>query len=138
MLSWAVTDTLEISFVLDACKDALKHANPCIMNSDQGNHFTSPKYVSLFLNAGARISMDHRGRAYDNIFIERFWRSIKYEDIYLKDYRYPWEARQGIISFPVEILLENNQCIKDTGTTSWQVLDTLIIPKSTTIKRSKG
>ena len=69
------------------------------MNSDQGSHFTSPKYVSLFLNAGARISMDHRGRAYDNIFIERFWHSIKYEDIYLKDYSYPREARQGIRNY---------------------------------------
>ena len=66
------------------------------MNSDQGSHFTSPKYVNLFLEAGVRISMDHRGRAYDNIFIERFWRSLKYEDIYLKDYSYPREARLGI------------------------------------------
>ena len=66
------------------------------MNSDQGSHFTSPRYTELFLEAGAKISMDHRGRAYDNIFIERFWRSLKYEDIYLKDYRYPREARKGI------------------------------------------
>lgn len=66
------------------------------MNSDQGSHFTSPRYTELFLEAGSKISMDHRGRAYDNIFIERFWRSLKYEDIYLKDYSYPREARKGI------------------------------------------
>lgn len=96
VLSWAIADTLEISFVLEACKSALKESKPYIMNSDQGSHFTSPKYVNLFLEAGVRISMDHRGRAYDNIFIERFWRSLKYEDIYLKDYSYPREARLGI------------------------------------------
>ena len=96
VISWAIDDTLEISFVLEACRQALEQTAPCIMNSDQGSHFTSPKYVNLFLDAGSRISMDHRGRAYDNIFIERFWRSLKYEDIYLKDYSYPKEARRGI------------------------------------------
>ncbi len=99
VLSWAIDDTLEIPFVLDACRRALGNAKPCIMNSDQGSHFTSSKYVSLFLDAGVQISMDHRGRAYDNIFIERFWRSLKYEDIYLKDYSYPREARQGISNY---------------------------------------
>lgn len=99
VLSWEIDDTLEISFVLDASKRALGNAHPTIMNSDQGSHFTSPKYTGLFLEAGAKISMDHRGRAYDNIFIERFWRSLKYEDIYLKDYQYPREARKGIIQY---------------------------------------
>ena len=96
VLSWTMNDTLEIPFVLEACKYALRDAKPSIMNSDQGSHFTSPKYINLFLEAGVLISMDHRGRAYDNIFIERFWRSLKYEDIYLKDYSYPREARLGI------------------------------------------
>ena len=96
VISWEIDDTLEISFVLEACKHALEHEKPCIMNSYQGSHFTSPKYVNLVLDAGSRISMDHRGRAYDNIFIERFWRSLKYENIYLKDYTYPREARIGI------------------------------------------
>ena len=66
------------------------------MNSDQGSHFTSPKYTELFLNAGSRISMDHRGRAFDNIFIERLWRSVKYEDVYIKQYETPRDARAGI------------------------------------------
>lgn len=69
------------------------------MNSEQGSHFTSPKYTEMFLKAGAKISMEHRGHAYDNIFIERFWRSLKYEDIYLKDYQYPREARNGIFQY---------------------------------------
>ena len=70
VLDWRVSDSMEISFVLDACRGALEKAVPEIMNSDQGSHFTSPKYTGLFLEAGAQISMDHRGRAYDNIFVD--------------------------------------------------------------------
>lgn len=99
ILAWEIDDTLEIAFVLEACRKALGDSTPLIMNSDQGSHFTSPKYTELFLQAGSQISMDHRGRAYDNIFIERFWRSLKYEDVYLKDYSYPREARKGISQY---------------------------------------
>lgn len=96
VLSWAIDDTLEIDFVLEACHNALSHSVPEIMNSDQGSHFTSPKYTQIFLEAGSRISMDHRGRAYDNIFIERLWRSVKYENVYPKEYTTPRETRIGI------------------------------------------
>lgn len=96
VVDWEIDDNLEIYFVLEACKNALKKSSPEIMNSDQGSHFTSPKYTNLFLESGSRISMDHRGRAYDNIFIERLWRSVKYENIYLQDYQNPREARIGI------------------------------------------
>ncbi|MBO5567128.1 MAG: IS3 family transposase [Succinivibrio sp.] len=96
VLSWEINDSLEIDFGLEACKTALKDAKPEIMNSDQGSHFTSERYTELFLNAGAKISMDHRGRAYDNIFIERLWSTIKYEDIYPRAYDSPKEARIGI------------------------------------------
>lgn len=96
VVDWMIDDTLDIAFVLDACGNALKKAAPEIMNSDQGSHFTSPKYTALFLNAGSRISMDHRGRAYDNIFIERFWRTLKYEDVYPNQYDAPRDARAGI------------------------------------------
>ena len=96
VVAWMVDDTLEIGFVLDTCKSALQRASPLIMNSDQGSHFTSPKYTELFLNAGSKISMDHRGRAFDNIFIERLWRTIKYEDIYPRSYDTPRDARSGI------------------------------------------
>lgn len=99
ILAWEIDDTLEITFVLEACRNALGNSKPVIMNSDQGSHFTSPKYTELFQRAGSQISMDHRGRAYDNIFIERFWRSLKYEDVYLKDYGYPREARKGISQY---------------------------------------
>lgn len=99
VVGWEVDDTLDIRFVLNVCKEALTNAKPEIMNSDQGSHFTSPKYVSLFLDAGSKISMDHRGRAYDNIFIERLWRSVKYENVYLNDYSTPREARAGISKY---------------------------------------
>lgn len=69
---------------------------PEIMNSDQGSHFTIPKYTEIFLNAGAKISMNHRVRAYDNIFIARLWRSVKYENVYIQAYETPREARKGI------------------------------------------
>jgi len=96
IIAWMIDDTLEIGFVLEACKEALFHTVPVIMNSDQGSHFTSPRYTELFLRAGSKISMDHRGRAFDNIFIERLWRTVKYENVYLKQYETPRDARIGI------------------------------------------
>lgn len=71
-------------------------AKPQIINSDQGSQYTSPQYVELVSAAGVRISMDGRGRAHDNIFTERLWRSVKYEEVYLHEYRSPREARQGL------------------------------------------
>lgn len=96
VVAYELDDTLEIGFVLQACETALKNASPDIMNSDQGSHFTSPRYTGLFIEAGSSISMDHRGRAFDNIFIERLWRTVKYEDIYLRSYETPRDARTGI------------------------------------------
>lgn len=96
VIQWAVDDSLEIGFVLDTCQSALEIRAPEIMNSDQGSHFTSPKYTQLFINAGTKISMDHRGRAFDNIFIERLWRTLKYENVYPRLYETPREARLGI------------------------------------------
>ena len=72
---------MEIGFVPEACRGALEKAVPEIMNSDHGSHFTSPKHTGLFLEAGAQISMNHRGQAYENIFVERLWRTVKYEDV---------------------------------------------------------
>ena len=91
-----LSDTMDIDFVLDTSRKALNVSSPEIMNSDQGSHFTSPKFTQIFLDAGSKISMDYRGRAYDNIFIERLWLTIKYEDIYPKAYETPKEARIGI------------------------------------------
>ena len=99
VLHWQLGDTMEIDFVLDTSRKALNVSSPEIMNSDQGSHFTSPKFTQIFLDAGSKISIDHRDRAYDNIFIERLWRTIKYEDIYPKAYETPKEARIGIYNY---------------------------------------
>jgi putative transposase len=96
VVAWEVSDTLEMGFVL-ACRDAaLKEAVPQIVNSDQGSHFTSERYLSRWLEQDVRISMDGRGRCMDNIFTERLWRSVKYEEVYLNEYATLWEAHQGI------------------------------------------
>jgi len=96
IVSWALSQTLEIEFVLTAVETALALATPEIWNSDQGSHFTSPQYLDRLKFAGVQISMDGRGRALDNIFTERLWRSIKYEEVYLHDYASPKEATQSL------------------------------------------
>lgn len=99
VVDWELDQTLESSFVLRAVDRALAQARPEICNSDQGSHFTSPKYTQRLLDAQVQISMDGRGRAMDNVFTERLWRSVKYEEVYLKDYDSPREARQGISTY---------------------------------------
>lgn len=96
VVSWELDLTLEIGFVLSAMQSALATATPTICNSDQGRHFTSPHYTDLLTAATVQISMDGKGRALDNIFTERLWRTVKYEEVYLKDYASPREARTGI------------------------------------------
>jgi putative transposase len=93
VVSWEMDQTMEMPFVLEAVSRALSQAKPDIINSDQGSQYTSPQYVSLVKEAGVRISMDGRGRAHDNIFTERLWRSVKYEEVYLNEYNSPREAR---------------------------------------------
>jgi len=96
VIAWDLDQSLEIDFVLRTVETALSKGKPEIINSDQGSHFTSPQYIEQLKAAGVKISMDGRGRAKDNIFIERLWRSLKYEDVYIKDYATPREARKGI------------------------------------------
>ena len=99
VLSWQLDQTLEMPFVLSATQSALKQATPLICNSDQGSHFTSPQYLDLLQAASVQISMDGRGRALDNIFTERLWRTVKYEEVYLHDYDSPREARQHLADY---------------------------------------
>lgn len=96
VVSWTLDQTLEIGFVLEAMATALATATPTICNSDQGSHFTSPQYTGLLLADHVQISMDGKGRALDNIFTERLWRTVKYEEVYLKDYASPREARTSL------------------------------------------
>ena len=99
VLSWELDQTLEMPFVLEAVERALVQATPEIWNSDQGSHFTSPQYVARVQRADVQLSMDGKGRALDNIFTERLWRTVKYEEVYLQDYAHPREARQGLATY---------------------------------------
>ncbi len=86
VVSWELDQTLELPFVLTAVQRVLGQTAPLICNSDQGSHFTSPQYCQLLLDANIQISMDGKGRALDNIFTERLWRTVKYEEVYIHDY----------------------------------------------------
>jgi putative transposase len=99
VVSWAVDETLAEPFVLEAVDAALAEAQPQIWNSDQGSQFTSPQYLQRLSAAGVQISMDGRGRVFDNIFVERLWRTVKYEDIYLQDYGSPRAVRTGLTRY---------------------------------------
>jgi putative transposase len=93
IVSWEIDQTLETDFVLKATQRALSYAKPEIWNSDQGSHFTSPQYTEILKEVGNEISMDGKNRAVDNIYIERFWRTLKYQEVYTKEYATPREAR---------------------------------------------
>jgi len=99
VVSWQLDQTLELGFVLVAVEQALAQATPTIWNSDQGSHFTSPQYLDLLGKEDIQISMDGKGRALDNIFTERLWRTVKYEEVYRYDYANPKEARQGLTRY---------------------------------------
>jgi putative transposase len=97
VLAWRLSNTMDVSFCVGALEEALtRFGKPDIFNTDQGSQFTSVAFTGTLARAGVRISMDGRGRWLDNVFIERLWRSLKYEDIYLKGYADGREARTGI------------------------------------------
>ena len=99
VVSWELDQTLELPFVLTALQRALRQNVPLICNSDQGSHFTSPPYCQLLQAANVQISMDGKGRALDNIFTERLWRTVKYEEVYIHEYTSPREARQALTHY---------------------------------------
>lgn len=97
VLSYRLSNSLETSFCLDALEDAIeRHGKPKIFNTDQGTQFTSKEFVQAIIGRDIRFSMDGRGRALDNVFVERLWRSVKYENVYLQDYQSMLEARAGL------------------------------------------
>lgn len=99
VVSWELSPTLEIPFCLDNISRALAVGTPSIHNSDQGSHFTSPQYTDILSAKNIAISMDGRGRCMDNIFTERLWRTVKYEDVYLRGYATIDEARSGLTDY---------------------------------------
>ncbi len=96
VLSWKLSNTLDVSFCIEALKEALSKGCPSIFNSDQGSQFTSNDHTQVLLDKGIKISMDGKGRAFDNIFIERLWRTVKYEEVYLKGYETGRDAIEGL------------------------------------------
>jgi putative transposase len=96
VLSWRLSNTLESSFCVEALEEALRINTPEIFNTDQGSQFTSDDFTGILKDKGVAISMDGRGRCLDNIFVERLWRSVKYEEVYLHDYQTPSEAYLGL------------------------------------------
>ena len=99
VVSWEVSPTLEQPFVNRTVERALSVAQPHIFNSDQGSHFTSPQYTKLVEAAGSKVSMDGKGRALDNIFTERLWRTVKWENVYLADYGSVGESQLGLSDY---------------------------------------
>ncbi|MBI5761587.1 MAG: IS3 family transposase [Planctomycetales bacterium] len=96
VLAWRLSNTLESTFCIEAVTAALARGRPEIFNTDQGSQFTSEAFTSLLTEHRVAVSMDGRGRAMDNVFIERLWRSVKYEDIYLKDYTNGADVNEGL------------------------------------------
>lgn len=97
VLSWRLSTTLETSFCVEALNEALaRYGQPDIFNTDQGSQFTAEEFTAVLLDRGVKISMDGKGRCIDNIFVERLWRSLKYEEVYLNAYETVSEARVGI------------------------------------------
>ena len=99
VLAWRTSITLETAFCLEALDQAFAEAQPEIFNNDQGSQFTSMDFTGRLQAAGVRISWDGRGRALDNIFVERLWRSVKYEEVYLKDYQSVSDAERGLKAY---------------------------------------
>jgi putative transposase len=97
VLSWRVSNTMDVTFCIEALEDAMaRFGKPAIFNTDQGSQFTSPRFTGVLAAAGIRISVDGRGRWMDNVFIERLWRSLKYECVYLHAFETRSELRAGL------------------------------------------
>src|SRR5512144_1487255 len=100
VLAWRLSITLEVEFCLEAVEDALaRHGRPGIFNTDQGSQFTSAAFTGLLSDNAIAISMDGRGSWRDNVFVERLWRSVKYEEVYLRAYDSVTEARSSIARY---------------------------------------
>ena len=96
VIAWRLSNTLSTDFCVECLRDALQYGKPAIFNTDQGSQFTSEDFIKVLQDAGIAISMDGRGRALDNIFVERLWRTVKYEDVYIRQYQSMPEAHKGL------------------------------------------
>ena len=98
-VAWGLSNTLDVDFCLEAFEKALSKGKPEVFNTDQGSQFTSEAFTGLVERDGVRISMDGKGRYTDNIFVERLWRTVKYEEVYLKAYSNGREAKAGLDAY---------------------------------------
>ena len=142
ILSWQVSNTLDVRFCVAALEEALEtHGNPDIFNTDQGAQFTAEAFTSVLGQHGVRISMDGKGRWIDNVFIERFWRSLKYEEVYLYAYTDLKEAKRGVERYIRYYNFERRHSSLDKQTPderykaslSTQPLPTPLVPKATAL-----
>ena len=99
VLSWRLSNTLDGDFCLQALEEALSHGPPEIFNTDQGSQYTAVAFTGRLEAAGVAVSMDGRGRALDNVFVERLWRTVKYENVYLNDYAMPHDLEAGLARY---------------------------------------
>src|SRR6516165_8156266 len=99
VVAWRLSNTLDGSFCLEKLDEALAHGRPEVFNTDQGVQFTAEAFTGRLESAGVAVSMDGRGRALDNVFVERLWRTVKYEDIYIRCYETVAELLEGLIQY---------------------------------------
>ncbi len=99
VLSWALSITMDVTLCLEALEQAFRWGQPEIFNTDQGAQFTSREFIARLQQGGVQISMDGRGRALDNVFVERLWRTVKYEEVYVRDDQSVRDARQHLAQY---------------------------------------
>jgi putative transposase len=99
VLSWVMSITLDVALCVEALEQAIRHGQPEMLHTDQRAQFTRLTFTERLKNGGIRISMNRRGRALDNVFVERLWRSVKDEEVYLRDYQSVWDARQRLARY---------------------------------------
>ena len=99
VLAWRLSNSMDVDFCIEALEDALSFGKPEIFNTDQGSQFTSREFTGALKSQGITISMDGKGRAIDNVMIERLWRTVKYEEVYLKEYASGTDCRNGLASY---------------------------------------
>lgn len=99
VLSWRLSNSLDNDFCIEALEDALQQGCPTIFNTDQGAQFTSKNHIDILKSKGIKISMDGKGRAFDNIFVERLWRTVKYEEVFIKGYETGLDAKRGLSTY---------------------------------------
>src|SRR5258705_13293019 len=99
VLAWRLSNTLDGTFCLEMLDEALSRGHPEVFNTDQGVQFTAEAFTGRLASAGVAVSMDGRGRALDNVFVERLWRAVKYEDVYIQEYQTVAAVLQGLAAY---------------------------------------